>query len=171
PRHRDEVSERCTRGEKSRRRKQKRQKRVLLLRIQAWSDEPPQLRCDDRKAHHQGGEQRDLYLGEESLEHVCVNELSLAGAEQGLHEDREDRPREMKADEKGHDQGDEAPQEPPPEFDQMLQERLLGVVDVLHGSGRWSTGSSSPGCLSSNGNVGSAASARGGITWGWPGSG
>ena len=61
-----------------------------------------------------------------------------------------------KADEERDDQRREAPQEPPPELDQMLEQRLLGVVDVLHGSGRFSGGSSSPGWFSSNGSVGSA---------------
>ena len=40
-------------------------------------------------------------------------------------------------------------------FDQMLKQRLLGVVDVLHGSGRFSGGRVS-GWLSSNGSDGSA---------------
>ena len=45
------------------------------------------------------------------------------------------------ADEKCDDQRRQAPQQPAPELDQMLEQRLLGVVDVLHGSGRCSGGS------------------------------
>ena len=91
--------------------------------------------------------------------------------QQRLDQHGEDVLREMEADEEGDDERREAPQEPAPELDQMLEQRLLGVVDVLHGSGRFSTGSSSSGCVSSNGSVGSAASATGGISSGWPGSG
>ena len=52
---------------------------------------------------------------------------------------------------------------PAPELDQMLEQRLLGVIDVLHGSGRFSGGSSLV--------ARSSASAIGGISSGWPGSG
>ena len=50
---------------------------------------------------------------------------------------------EIEADEEAQDEGHQRPQEPAPELDQMLEQRLLGVVDVLHGSGRFSGGSSS----------------------------
>ena len=73
-------------------------------------------------------------------------------------------PREVEADEEREDQSNERPHEPPPQLDQVLEQRLLGVVDILHGSGRWSIGSSSPACVSSNGKVGSVTSATGGIS-------
>ena len=43
---------------------------------------------------------------------------------------------EMKADEEADYERREAPEQPPPKFDQMLKQRLLAVVDISHGNGR-----------------------------------
>ncbi len=159
PGHGDEVGEDRTGGEEQRSRQQERQEGFLLLDVESGRDEPPELRRQHREAQHQRGEQPDLHLHEESLENVDVNEPALAGPEQGLHQDRENVAREIEADEEGRDERREAPEQPPAKLDQMLEQGLLGLVDVLHGSGRFSGGSSSPSGLAS-----------GGMSSGWPGS-
>jgi hypothetical protein len=65
--------------------------------------------------------------------------------DQGLDQHGEDLMREVEADEKRNHQRRQAPEEPAPELNQMLKQWLLGFVDILHGSGRCSGGSSSPG--------------------------
>src|SRR6185369_7406554 len=93
---------------------------------------------------------------------VGVDKAPLPCLEQRLNQHREDVAGEIEADEEGHGQRRQAPQETPPELDQMFEQRLLGIVDVLHGSGRLSIGGSS--------SVASGLAA-GGISSGWPGSG
>ena len=89
---------------------------------------------------HAGAEPLDLHL--EVREHL---------PDQHAQVDRDD-------DERG-----QAPEQAPPQLDQMLEQGLLGVVDVLHGSGRFSGGNSSAGATS--------GLAMGGIVSGSPGSG
>src|SRR6185312_11192875 len=170
PRHGKEVGEAGSGREEQRRREKEGQECPFLLRVEAGGDKAPQLCRDDREAQHDRREQRDLHLDEESLEHVSVDQPSLPGLEQRLHQHGEDVLGEVKADEEKYDQRDQRPEKSPPELDQMFEQRLLGLVDVLHGSGRSSGGRSSSGWRSSNGRVGSSTSARGGISSALPGS-
>src|SRR4029079_9110208 len=100
-----------------------------------------------------------------------VDELPLPRPDQRLDEDCEDVRCEREADEEGDDEGRQAAEQPAPQLNEMIKQGLLGVVDVLHGSGRFSGGSSSSGCASSSGSIGSGTSVTGGISSGWPGSG
>jgi hypothetical protein len=145
PGHCGEISEAGAGDEKHRRHQQEGQEGVLFPRVKSRRDEAPQLGRENREAQHQGREQRHFDLREEGFEHVGVDQPPLPRLEQRLNQDREDVLGEGEANEKGHHQRREAPQEPPAKLDQMLEQRLLGIVDVLHGSGRFSGGSSSPG--------------------------
>ena len=143
PRHRHEIGKAGAGPEEERGHQQERQERLLFLRVHAGRDEPPQLRREHGEADHQRREQADLHLDEKRLENVGVDELALARLEQRLDEHREDVPGECEADEEGQDERHQAPQQPPAKLDQMFEQRLLGLVDVLHGSGRFSGGRSS----------------------------
>src|SRR6185295_8225936 len=111
------------------------------------------------------------------LENIGIDELALPRLEQRLDKNRENILREVEAEEERQDQRRQAPQQAAAELDQMLEQRLLGVVDILHGSGRFSGGSSSSpgfpgvGDRTECGGGGSSAFAIGGISSGWPGSG
>src|SRR5579875_2261452 len=79
PRHCNEIRERCAGAEKQRRGRKERQEGAFLLRVEPGSYKAPQLRCDDRKAHHERSEQRNFDLREEGFEHVGIDELALPG--------------------------------------------------------------------------------------------
>ena len=141
PRHCCEICEASTRDEKDGRHQQEWQERLLFLHVEAGCNEAPELRRDHREAQHDRREQCDLHLREESFENVGVDQLALPGPDQRLDQNGENILRVSEADEERDEKRRQTPKEPPPELDQMLKQRLLCVVDVPHGSGRFSTGS------------------------------
>jgi len=143
PGHCCEIGKACTPSEEERRHDQERKEGLLLLGVEARRDKPPELRRDHREGQHDGREQSDFHLREEGLEYVRVDELALASAQQRLDQHGEYVLGEIEAHEEAGDEGCQRPQKPAPKFDQMLEKRLLAIVDVFHGSGRFSGGSSS----------------------------
>ena len=137
PGHRHEVGEACSRHEEDRRHDQEGQERTLLLHVEARSDEAPDLDREHRKAEHQRCEEGDLHFHEEGFEYVGVDQPALPSSQQGLDQHRENRLGEIEADEEGDRQGRQAGQQALSQLNQMLEQRLPGLVNVLHGSGRW----------------------------------
>src|SRR5206468_47065 len=78
----------------------------------------------------------------EGLEDGGVDELALPCPLERLEQEGVDRPREIEAPAERHGKGREAPQQPAPELDQMLEERRAGLVYVVHGSSRGGGGGS-----------------------------
>jgi len=131
-RHRDVIGERGTGEEKDRRGDQKRQQRRLLAAIEARRNELPELIGDHRESEHQRGEERDFDLDEKSLANPGEDDPRLTGVAQRLDQKGEDRPGEVEADAEGGEQGDQRPQQAPPQLDEMVEQRRPAVVDVLH---------------------------------------
>src|SRR5208337_1755496 len=95
------------------------------------------LRRQHRERKHYRSEKGDAQLREEEFLRGCVDQIdaALAAHSELVRDEQEikDVLREHVAENEESKDGDDAIDEPPPKLDQMLEERRLGLFDVLVG--------------------------------------
>ncbi len=134
-RHHHEIGERRAAQEQHRGGDQERQKRLLLTRIQPRREKRPQLVGDHRKADHEARKQRDLQLDEEHFGQFGEDQLALAIGERLLqrpHQKTEDLVGEIEAHPEPDRQRQQRADDAGAQFDQMIEQRRAGFVEVIN---------------------------------------
>ena len=126
-RHDDVVHRRAAGIEHERRGDQERQKGALLLPVEARRDEQPDLRGDQREAHDQRHESRQLHRDEEELEDIEDDDL-VAILDRLLDQEREDRLGEVERDEEDQQKADQRIDQALAQLDQVIEQRHRLVV-------------------------------------------
>lgn len=131
--HDHEVRQTGAQGEQHGGGDQEGEEGLFLARVEAGGDEGPELVGDDRETDEAGGEQRDFHFDEEGAVELGEDQLAGAlgkGAGERPDQHRKDAIGEIKAHAERHDQRIDHPQQPRPQFQQVIEQRRLGLVDI-----------------------------------------
>src|SRR5690606_4568695 len=140
-RHDHAVSERTAEEKEDRRRNEEGQKGALLILVETGRDKNPELRGDDREGEENAGKKGDLEIGEEGFmqpgeDHPPPFHIIAIGRDKRLDEESEKLLRDEVAENKGDDERHNRIDKPIAEFDQMLHQRSLAVINLVitHGA-------------------------------------
>ena len=137
-RHDHVVRQRRTHREQHRGCDQEWQKSLLFLGIEPRRDEGPQLVGDHRKTDEERREQRHLDLDKKRLVKLGVNQLALPWREsrsQRADQEAENVAGKIETGREGHHHCRDRAQQPRAQFDQMIEQRGLRLVDIGHVEG------------------------------------
>ena len=132
--HDHEIGQRRTGAEQDRGGQQEGQERLLFLGVEPGRDKGPKLVGDHRKGDEERGEQRHFQLHEERLVQLGIDQLALTRREsfgQRADQDREDIVGEIEADDECRRQRIDAAQQARAQFNQVVEQRRLRLVNVL----------------------------------------
>ena len=121
-RHDDKIDEQCAQREEAGRREKIGREGVALVLVEARRHESIDLRKNDRAGKIGGGEDRHLDLGEEILLRRGVDQLRVgAGRMFERHQENiVDVLGKIETNQEHNDEGEERPNQPRPQLDQMI---------------------------------------------------